>query len=181
MKNSLLIILILLFLSSCKNESKTSDSDMDSDLQEIIDAKSDSIIKALETKIEKSTKQIKAELKAKGYKTYDYIDEDTQDTILMQQYYVAFLKNGPIRSTIEEEVELLQREHQQYLAKMYKLGYADISGPLVTEDDIKSITIYSVPNLKMADSLAKADPMVQAGRLEVEVRPWWAAKGYTLR
>jgi len=25
--------------------------------------------------------------------------------------------------------------------------------------------------------LASSDPMVQAGRLEVEVKPWWLAKG----
>ena len=33
----------------------------------------------------------------------------------------------------------------------------------------------------MADSLAKSDPMVKAGRLEIEIHPWWAAKGFQLR
>ena len=42
-------------------------------------------------------------------------------------------------------------------------------------------TIYNVPTLQMADSLANADPMVKAGRLIIEMHPWWAAKGFPLR
>lgn len=40
---------------------------------------------------------------------------------------------------------------------------------------------YNTPTLEMADSLANLDPMVKAGRLVIEVHPWWAAKGYPLR
>lgn len=45
---------------------------------------------------------------------------------------------------------------------MYALGFADISGPFNDEGDIRGITIYNVPTLKMADSLANSDPMVKA-------------------
>jgi uncharacterized protein YciI len=181
MNKSVFVLLFITLFFSCKNESKPTVSDINEALQETIDSKSDSIIEVVKEPVEKSTKQIKEELKAKGFKTFDYIDEKTQDTILMQQYFIAFLKKGSIRATIEEEVEQLQKEHQAHLTKMYDLGYADISGPLGNDGDIRGITIYNVPTLKMADSLAKADPMVQAGRLEVEVRPWWAGKGFSLR
>tara|TARA_R110002049_G_scaffold114927_1_gene266601 strand:+ start:7388 stop:7969 length:582 start_codon:yes stop_codon:yes gene_type:complete len=181
MNKSIIILLLITLFFSCKNESKPDVSDINEDLQEVIDAKSDSIIEVVTETVKKSTKQIKEELKAKGFKTYDYIDKKTQDTILMQQYFIAFLKKGSIRATIEEEVEQLQKEHEAHLMKMYELGYADISGPLGNDGDIRGITIYNVPNLKMADSLAKSDPMVQAGRLEVKVRPWWAGKGFSLR
>ncbi|WP_051238769.1 YciI family protein [Gaetbulibacter saemankumensis] len=126
-------------------------------------------------------KEIKKELAAKGFKTFDYIVEKTADTILMQQYFIAFLKAGPIRSQNEEEAELLQEAHVAHLTKMYEMGYADISGPLGDNSEIRGITIYNVPTLKMADSLANADPMVKAGRLIIEIHPWWAAKGYGLR
>ena len=129
----------------------------------------------------KSIKEIKKELTAKGFKTYDYVDEKTKDTILMQQYFIAFLKTGPIRATIEEEAVKLQNEHLAHLGKMYELGYADISGPFVDNGKIRGITIYNVPTLKMADSLAKSDPMVKAGLLEIEMHPWWAGKGLPLR
>jgi len=46
---------------------------------------------------------------------------------------------------------------------------------------LQGVTIYNVPTLKMADSLANSDPMVIAGRLIIEIHPWWAAKGFQLR
>src|SRR5690606_27768654 len=104
----------------------------------------------------KSIKQLRLELNTKGFETFDYVDENTKDTIIMQQYFMVFLKPGPIRSQNEEEAELLQNEHQAHLTKMYELGYADISGSLTDKGTVRDITIYNVPTLKMADSLAKA-------------------------
>ena len=93
---------------------------------------------------------------------------------------MAFLKTGPIHGQNEEDINELQKEHLAHLTKMYDLGYADISGPFGDKGHIRGITIYNVPTLKMADSLAKSDPMVKAGRLEIEIHPWWAAKGFSL-
>ena len=81
----------------------------------------------------------------------------------------------------KEEANALQSAHLAHLSKMYDLGYADIYGPFGGDGDIRGITIYNVPNIEMADSLANADPMVKAGRLVIEVHPWWAAKGFSLR
>lgn len=130
---------------------------------------------------EKTIKQIKEDLIAKGFQVGDFYDEKTQDTILMQQYFIAFLKRGPSRSQPEDETSKLQQAHLAHLEKMYNLGYADISGPFGDDGDIRGITIYNVPTLQMADSLANSDPMVKAGRLIIEIHPWWAAKGYPLR
>ena len=99
----------------------------------------------------------------------------------MQQYFMAFLKSGPNRDQSEEEATKLQEGHQAHLGRMYELGYADISGPFGDDTDLRGITIYNVPTLKMADSLANLDPMMKAGRLVVEIKPWWAGKGYPLR
>lgn len=128
-----------------------------------------------------STSQLKEALTSQGFQIFDYVDEKTKDTILMQQYFIAFLKKGPNRSQTDEEAKKLQSEHLAHLSKMYDLGYADISGPFGDDGEIRGITIYNVPTLKMADSLANADPMVKAGRLVIEVHPWWAAKGFCLR
>ena len=135
-----------------------------------------------ETKLKTlSISQLKEKLTSEGFLTFDYIDEKTQDTILMQQYFIAFLKRGPNRSQNEDEAKALQSSHLAHLSKMYELGYADISGPFGDDGDIRGITIYNVPNIEMADSLANADPMVKAGRLVIDVHPWWAAKGFSLR
>ena len=181
MKNLILPILFSVLLFSCKEETKASLPDINEDTSEIVEEKTDTIIEVTEEDIQKSAKQLKEELTAKGFKTFDYVDEKTQDTILMQQYFIAFLKTGPIRGQNEEESALLQEEHLAHLSKMYELGYADISGPFGDDGDIRGITIYNVPTLKMADSLANADPMVKAGRLEIEIHPWWAGKGFPLR
>lgn len=116
-----------------------------------------------------------------GYATFDYVDAKTGDTLLMQQYFIAFLKSGPNRSQTQREADSLQELHLAHLARMYEEGYADISGPFGDDGEIRGITIYNTPTLEMADSLANLDPMVRDGRLVIEVHPWWAAKGFPLR
>jgi len=165
MKKTFISLAIITLIIACKTETK--------DSIEVIEEPMESI--------EKSTKELKEELTAKGFELFDYIDEKTQDTIIMQKYFIAFLKKGPNRSQPEEEAKKLQAAHMAHLGKMYELGYADISGPFDDESDISGITIYNVPTFRMADSLANADPMVKAGRLVIEIHPWWAAKGFPLR
>ena len=125
--------------------------------------------------------QLKKELNEKGFQTFDYVDDKSGDTILMQQYFIAFLKSGPTRSQTKEEADSLQKLHLAHLGRMYEEGFADISGPFGDDGDIRGITIYNVPTKKMADSLANMDPMVKSGRLMIEIHPWWAAKGFSLR
>lgn len=125
--------------------------------------------------------QLKKDLEDRGFQTFDYVDEKTKDTLLMQQYFIAFLKKGPNRSSSKEEADSLQRLHLAHLGRMYEEGFADISGPFGDDGEIRGITVYNVPNLQMADSLANMDPMVKSGRLTIEVHPWWAAKGFKLR
>nr|WP_231632453.1 YciI family protein [Mangrovimonas sp. TPBH4] len=143
----------------------------------------DSIVVQEENPVEKniSVRALKDSLTSKGFQTFEYVDAKTKDTVLMQQYFIAFLKKGPVRNQNEEEAARLQDEHLKHLGKMYELGYADISGPFGDDGNIRGITIYNVPTLQMADSLANADPSVKAGRLEIEIHPWWAAKGFQLR
>ena len=130
---------------------------------------------------EQTRDQIKAALRAKGFKTYDYIDEKTNDTILMQQYFIGFIKLGAIRGQNEEESFELQEQHLDYLANMYKMGNADISGLIMDDSEYVGITVYNVPTKRMAQRLVDADPMVKENRIEIDVFPWWAVKGRVLR
>ncbi len=186
MKSTTLIIAILtMFLFNCKEETKQEIPKIQDEVE--VEKTSEKVvvedIDTTEIELEKpqTTKQLKEKLTAKGFKIFDYVDEKTKDTILMQQYFIAFLKSGPIRGQNEEEAADLQEQHLAHLTKMYELGYADISGPFGDDGNIRGITIYNVPTLKMADSLANSDPMVKAGRLEIEIHPWWAGKGFPLR
>lgn len=162
MKKIFITILLLTSIVSCKKQSENN-------------------VVSENVEVKKTLKQLKEELNAKGFQTFDYVDEKSKDTILMQQYFMAFLKSGPTRSQTKQEADSLQTLHLAHLSKMYELGYADISGPFGDNGDIRGITIYNVPTLKIADSLANSDPMVKAGRLIIEIHPWWAAKGFPLR
>jgi uncharacterized protein YciI len=133
----------------------------------------------IENKQSKASQIVK--LKEAGYQIFDYVDKESGDTIIMQEYYMAFLKRGPNRNQSKTKADSLQILHRAHLGRMYKEGFADISGPFGDDQDIRGITIYNVPTLKIADSLANLDPMVKSGRLEIEIRPWWAGKGFPLR
>jgi uncharacterized protein YciI len=167
MNKYICVLFSVVFLVACNNSQETAKSTQNT----IVTQKSAQKLTAAE-------KQVMLD---KGYKILEFIDPQTKDTILMQQYFMAFLKKGKNRSQDKREADSLQRLHLAHLDKMFRLGYADISGPFGDLGDIRGITIYNVPTLEMADSLAKADPSVKAGRLEIEMHPWWAAKGYSLR
>lgn len=186
MKKLLLLALAISFIA-CKNEPNATDSKLETapktDLKTAIDTLTidGDVVDADGEKVFNSIEEEVNDLRMKGFKIKDYIDDATNDTIIMQQYFMVFLKRGMIHNQNEEEAAFLQAEHLAHLKKMYELGYADISGPFSSEGDMRGVTVYNVPTLKIADSLAKLDPMVRSGRLEIEVHPWWAAKGYRLR
>lgn len=169
-----IVLLAALALFSCK-EKEEHEAHHDDDLHNEFHFDSD-----LDTDKQSMAAQIK-ELKDGGYEIFDYVDEESGDTIIMQQYFMAFLKRGPNRDWTKQESDSLQALHMAHLTRMYEEGYADISGPFGDDQDLRGITVYNVPSLKMADSLANMDPSVQAGSLMIEVRPWWAGKGFPLR
>jgi uncharacterized protein len=164
MKNTLLFLLAAIAFVACKPEVRT-----------------EYIVEPCPEDEKQSVADLKAQLTKEGYQLFDYVDPDSGDTILMQQYYMAFLKAGPKRSQNKAEADSLQKLHLEHLGRMYANGYADISGPFGDDGEIRGVTIYNVPTLQIADSLANLDPMVKAGRLVIELHPWWAAKGFPLR
>ena len=166
-----LIIFALIITSACRKVEKRDGSSSQQDVSE----------QSIVQEGEKSINQLKVELTKKGFSTFDYVDTKTGDTILMQQYFLAFLKRGANRSQTKTEADSLQSLHLAHLGRMYEEGFADISGPFGDDGEIRGITIYNVPTFKIADSLANMDPMVKAGRLQIEIHPWWAGKGFPLR
>ncbi|MEL7833314.1 YciI family protein [Fodinibius sp. Rm-B-1B1-1] len=111
--------------------------------------------------------------------TFEMQEGDT--TYVMQKYFMVFLKSGPKRSQGKEEAMEIQEKHLAYLQKMANEGKTSITGPMAGEGDIRGIVIYNTATAEEARKLAEGDPAVQAGRLVVEVHPWWAAKGSKLK
>ena len=172
MKQFIYAIAALLCFSSCSEKYRK----IDKNDVTVSSERLDSVASEPRTKTE-----IREDLLTKGYQIFDVVDEKTKDTVIMQQYFVAFLKTGSSKIKDDEATKRIQKKHLAHLKRMYELGYADISGPLGDVNEIINLTIYSVPSIEIADSLANSDPMVKEGFLTVEVHPWWVPKGYALR
>ncbi|MFO8147356.1 MAG: YciI family protein, partial [Gillisia sp.] len=156
MKNILLLFGLLLMISSCEQP-----------VEKVRGIPSESRVRVETENVESAAKV----LEEKGYQTFTYKDGDT--TYLMQQYYIVFLKSGENRSQDSITLAKLQEQHMAHLSRMYSEGYTSLTGPMGDDGELRGIVIYNTPTQKEADSLARLDPMVMAGRLKVEVHPWW--------
>lgn len=160
MKNILILFGLLLMISSCEQP-----------VEKVRGIPSESRVRVETENVESAAKV----LEEKGYQTFTYKEGDT--TYLMQQYYIVFLKSGENRSQDSITLAKLQEQHMAHLSRMYSEGYTSLTGPMGDDGELRGIVIYNTPTQKEADSLARLDPMVMAGRLKVEVHPWWVAKG----
>lgn len=114
--------------------------------------------------------QVKAQDKKTAEKKYE-----------MKMYYLVFLKSGANRTQDSVTVSKLQEAHIAHLTKMAESGKMDIAGPVNSTGDLRGICIYNVVSKEEAERLANEDPMVKAGRLKVEVLPFYSAKGASLK
>jgi len=99
----------------------------------------------------------------------------------MKQYYLVLLKRGPIRNQDSAAAALLQKGHMDNITRLYNEGKLDIAGPMMNDGDIRGIFVFNVASYDEALALCNTDPAVKAGRLSVEILPWYAAKGSVLR
>lgn len=98
----------------------------------------------------------------------------------MKNYYMVFLKKGPVRNQDSASVAKIQEQHLAHLSLMYEKKKMCIAGPFMEDGDIRGICVYATETAEEAKQLAEADPAVKCGRLLVEVHTWYAAKGSTL-
>lgn len=113
------------------------------------------------------------------FETFEYKEGDT--TYVMQKYFICFYKAVADKPQIsKEEEDKLQAAHMAYLGKLADEKIICISGPFHEGGNMRGMSIYVVPSKEEAEKLANADPLVKAGRLAVEILPWWAAKGSKL-
>lgn len=117
-------------------------------------------------------------LRDRGYQTLRRQERDT--AWLMQQYYVVLLKERDNVSQDTSGLAELEVQRNSYLNEMAEKGYAGLAGPIQDESEISRMIIFNTRTEREADSLARLDPMVEAGRLEVEIHPWWVNKGANL-
>lgn len=162
MKKSLLITAIFPLFFACKQQPEEKSA---LETETSIEVSSDSL----------DIDAMAATLKEEGHQVF--VHEFDGEKYLMQEYFMVFLKQGGNRGQDSLEMARLQEQHLAHLTRMAEEGYSSLTGPFGGHGEIRGIVVYNTATLEEADSLARLDPMVQAGRLEVEVHSWWTEKG----
>jgi uncharacterized protein YciI len=96
----------------------------------------------------------------------------------MERYSLVLLRRPANGGPKVADLEALQRQHIGHLQAMARAGKMVVAGPFDDQADprMRGMCLYRV-SLEEARRLAQEDPMVKAGRLEVEVLTWWVEKG----
>lgn len=113
-----------------------------------------------------------------GFQTFTIEEGDT--SYVMKKYFIVYLKTGPNREHSQEEAAKIQEGHMNHMNQMAEDGHLCIAGPMGDDGETRGIMILSVPTLEKVQALVDQDPAVQAGRLIMEIHPWWGAVGSKL-
>ena len=93
----------------------------------------------------------------------------------MKPYVMAFLKAGPERSQDKETAAALQKAHLQNIMRMAEEGTLVLAGPFLDQGEVRGIYIFNVSTVEEAEALTRTDPAIQAGRLVMELHPWYGS------
>lgn len=146
-KNSILFIAFLFFLvlfTGCSNE-----IDQNQVVEETSEAYADTVI---------FDQELATRLGADDYG--------------MKRYVMAFLKAGPNRSQDSLEAARLQRAHLDNITRMAEAGQLVVAGPFLDDGEVRGIYIFN-GTMEEARKHTETDPAIKAGRLEMELRPWY--------
>lgn len=93
----------------------------------------------------------------------------------MRKYVIAFLKAGPNRNQDSATAAKLQAAHMANIVRMAEAGELAIAGPFMDGGELKGIYIFNVSTIEKAKELTESDPAVKAGRLTLELHPWYGS------
>ncbi|HRW74261.1 MAG: hypothetical protein H6568_07780 [Lewinellaceae bacterium] len=93
----------------------------------------------------------------------------------MKPYVMAFLKAGPERSQDAETAAALQKAHLKNIMRMAEEGTLVLAGPFLDQGEVRGIYIFNVATVAEAEALTNTDPAIQAGRLVMELHPWYGS------
>lgn len=93
----------------------------------------------------------------------------------MRRYVMAFLKTGPNPDHDPETARELQAGHMANIRRLAGEGKLVVAGPFLGEGPFRGIFILDVATVEEARALVETDPAVRAGRLEMELYPWYGS------
>ena len=138
------VYLILLLFAACQEQNTTTSSEPEVDMEESPTVYNEQLAKELGA-----------------------------DDFGMRPYVMAFLKAGPNRGQDSLVAVELQKKHLENIGRMAEAGKLSIAGPFMDDGELRGIYIFNVKTVEEAKALTETDPAIQAGRLEMELHPWY--------
>lgn len=101
----------------------------------------------------------------------------SRDDQPVRNFAFGLLKAGPNQEGSSDEIARLQDSHLAHLWSLREAGALVLAGPLADAGAVRGVLVFAVESLGKARVLAEADPMVRAGKLTVELHPWFTRDG----
>ena len=98
----------------------------------------------------------------------------------LQEFQLILLRRPAVAPDYDDETsEQIQREHLAFYASLRAAGHVVTNGPVREQPDeaLRGICFYTMESVAAAADLARTDPAVRAGRLEVEAMSWLCPPG----
>jgi uncharacterized protein YciI len=109
-----------------------------------------------------------------GYNAMAQEEEGNPPSEIVKYYFVELITNPNKPVLPKAEIDSIQWAHMANIGRMIKDGKLMLAGPF---EEGGGIFIFNVPTIEEAKALAAQDPAISAGRLLIEIRPWYTAKG----
>lgn len=93
----------------------------------------------------------------------------------MKTYYMVYLKAGKNRSQDSLTTAQIQRAHLDNISKLAAEGKLIVAGPFLDDTEVRGIFILNAKSMEEAMEWTQTDPAVKAGRLIMEVHPWYGS------
>jgi len=105
--------------------------------------------------------------------SYDVMNPASQDHLVL-----GFLvRPSNLPALDPSQGQELQKKHLAYMEYLNAQGKLPAAGPFADNTSSRGLVIYRVKDVAEAKALAAEDPLVKAGRLELEAYPWMTLKG----
>jgi uncharacterized protein YciI len=96
----------------------------------------------------------------------------------MTHYVVGFFHKGPNWTAEQtDETRRMQEAHLANFQKLAEAGKLIVAGPFSDNGGLRGMLIFKLESVDEARTLMDADPTLKAGRLTLELHPWFAAAG----
>jgi uncharacterized protein len=94
----------------------------------------------------------------------------------MKKYHLAILKGGPQAEQPAADTQKIMLDHLWNIRRMMDDGKMIVAGPFLKDGELRGIFVFNTESAEEAKTWAETDPAVKAGRLTVEIHPWFVAK-----